>query len=58
MHFFFQGHSLCPDSSCGGKGKGERRGEKGGGEREGGERRGGERRGEKGGEGRKEERKG
>ena len=44
MHFFFQGHSLWPDSSCGGKGRGERRGEKEGGEMEGGERRGGERR--------------
>ena len=55
MHFFFQGHSLWPDSSCGGKGRGERRGEKGGGEREGGERRGGERRGKGRREGGREE---
>ena len=49
MHFFFQGHSLWPDSSCGGRvEEGERRGErrqkKEGGEREGGERRGEEER--------------
>lgn len=47
MHFFFQGHSLWPDSSCGGRveegdRRGERRQKKEGGEREGGERRGGE----------------
>ena len=49
MHFFFQGHSLWPDSSCGGR-EGERReGWKEGGE----ERRGRERR-EEGREERKE----